>query len=69
MLLYVFGVDVIFAMKVFGCEVFAIKTLFVMAACYNYGCYMFFCNECWFNFEMGSLRIAFAMKLVRYACF
>ena len=42
MLLYVFGVDVIFAMKVFGCEVFAIKTLFVMAACYNYGCYMFF---------------------------
>ena len=42
MLLYFFVVDVIFAVEVFGCEAFAIRTLCVMIAGYNYGCYIFF---------------------------
>ena len=61
--------DVIFAMKVFGCEAFAIRTLFVMVACHDYGCYIFFVMKVGLSFEMCSLRIAFAMKLVRYGCY
>ena len=41
-LLYFFVVDVLSAMEVFGCEDCAIRTLFVMVACCDYGCYIFF---------------------------
>ena len=68
MLLYFFVVDVIFAMKVFGCAALAIRILFVMVVCHDYGCYIFFVMKVGLIFEMCSLRIAFAMKLVRYEC-